>query len=220
MIFENLEVTKWKIPPYPPNKDDKRIVVFWKLPPVFDRFNNSTKNKRQMTRWSTPRLHWFKLNFDGSAQSNCQVGGGVIQEHLGNTVAAYAGNLRNNTVTQAEGMALLWGLKMANSIGIKHLEIEGDSQIIIDSVKGNALVGWRVEPIMRDIRCLLVKLEDFTIRNIFREGNRAADSMAADGRLQNGLRCWRDPSLLPVTTKEILEKEKAFTQEWTVLSTQ
>ncbi|XP_059070632.1 uncharacterized protein LOC131860264 [Cryptomeria japonica] len=135
-------------------------------------------------------------------------------------VAVYTRNLRNNTITQAEGMTLLWGLKMDNSIGIKHLEIEGDSQIIVDYVKGNSSTEWRVEPILRDIRCLLVKMEDFTICHIFREGNRAADSMVADGRLQNGLRCWRDPSLLPVTTKEILEKEMAFTQEGTVLYAQ
>ncbi|XP_059078044.1 uncharacterized protein LOC131876621 [Cryptomeria japonica] len=189
MIIENLEVTKWKIPSYPPDEADKKIVVCWKLPPGFDRFNNSTKKKRRMTRWSNPKLHWFKLNFDGSAQCNCQAGGGVIRDHLGNMVAAYAGNLRDNTVTQAKGMALLWGLKMANSIGIKHLEIEGDSQINIDSTKGNTSAGWRVKPILRDIRCFLVKMEDFTICHIFREGNRADDSMAAEGRLQNGLRC-------------------------------
>ncbi|XP_059065557.1 uncharacterized protein LOC131857295 [Cryptomeria japonica] len=173
-----------------------------------------------MTRWSTPRLHWFKLNFDGSAQRNCQVGGGIIRDHLGNMVVAYAGNLRDNTVTQAEGMALLWGLKMANSIGIKHLEIKGDSQIIIDSIKGNAFAGWRVEPILRDIGCFLVKMEDFTICHIFREGNSAVDSMAAEGRLQNGLRCWRDSNLLPITIKEILEKEKAFFKERTAPSAQ
>ncbi|XP_057867375.2 uncharacterized protein LOC131074704 [Cryptomeria japonica] len=135
-------------------------------------------------------------------------------------VATYAGNLRDNTVTQAKGMALLLGLKMANSIGIKHLEIEGDSQIIIDSIKENTLAGWRVEPILRDIRCFLVKMEDFTICHIFREGNKAIDSMAVEGRLQNGLRCWRDSNLLPITIKEILEKEKTFSKERTTPSAQ
>ncbi|XP_059064149.1 uncharacterized protein LOC131856393 [Cryptomeria japonica] len=188
--------------------------------PGFDCFNNNTKIKRWMTRWSTPRLHWFKLDFDGSAQYNYQASGGFIRDHLGNMVAAYAGNLRDNIVTQAEGMTLLWGLKIANSIGIKHLEIEGDSRIIIESTKGNTSAGWKVEPILRDIRCFLVKMEDFTICHIFREGNRAIDSMAAEGRLHKSLQCWRDPNLLPITIKEILGKEKAFTQERTVPSAQ
>ncbi|XP_059063997.1 uncharacterized protein LOC131856333 [Cryptomeria japonica] len=135
-------------------------------------------------------------------------------------IVAYAGNLSESSVTQAEGMALLWGLKMANDIGIKHLEIEGDSKVIIDSIKGKASAGWKVEPIMRDIRQLLVKMEDFTIDHIFREGNRAADSMAAEGRLQMSLRCWKNPNTLPITVKEILDKEKALCQERTNPSAQ
>ncbi|XP_059073300.1 uncharacterized protein LOC131874083 [Cryptomeria japonica] len=147
-------------------------------------------------------------NFDGSAQNVCQAGGGIICDHLGNTVAAYTGNLKNHTVTQAKGMALLWGLTFATSIGIKHLEIEGDSQIIMETVSSRSVVGWKVDSILRDSRMLLANLDGFTIRYIFREGNAAADSMAVVGRLQNDLRCWRNPKLLLVTTKVILEIEK------------
>ncbi|XP_057831440.1 uncharacterized protein LOC131042138 [Cryptomeria japonica] len=149
-----------------------------------------------------------------------KAGGGVIRDQLGDMIAAYAGNLSESSVTQAKGMALLWGLKMANDIGIKHLEIEGDSKVIIDSIKGKALARWKVEPILRDIRQLLVKMEDFTIDHIFREGNRATDSMVAKGRLQMGLRCWRNPNALPITVKEILDKEKALCQERTNPSAQ
>ncbi|XP_059077972.1 uncharacterized protein LOC131876559 [Cryptomeria japonica] len=156
---------------------------------------NEDDNRQLLAPISTDEVHMVVFVMgayktpgpDGFPPDVLPAGGGVIRDHLGNMVVAYVGNLRDNTVTQDEGMALLWGLKMANSIGIKHLEIEGDSQIIIDSTKGNALVGWRVEPILRDIRCFLVKMEDFTICHIFIEGNRAADSIAAEGRLQNGL---------------------------------
>ncbi|XP_057865969.2 uncharacterized protein LOC131073536 [Cryptomeria japonica] len=122
-------------------------------------------------------------------QNDCQAGGGVIYDHLGNTVATYAGNLNNHTITQPKGMALLGGVRFATSIGIKHLEIEGDLQIIVEAVSGRSAVGWKVDPILRDARMLLANLNGFTIRHIFREGNVFADSMAAVGRLQNGLRC-------------------------------
>ncbi|XP_057846127.2 uncharacterized protein LOC131055759 [Cryptomeria japonica] len=160
------------------------------------------------------------MNFDGSTNCTCQAGGGIIQDHLGNTVVAYAGNLKNNTITQAEGMALPWGLKLAISIGIKKLEIEGDSQIIVESVKGSSTAVWHVDSILRDVIGLLINPDDFIICHIFREGNEAADSMTVVGRLQNGLGCWGDPSLLPVTTMAILEKEKAYAQEGTVSSAQ
>ncbi|XP_059077960.1 uncharacterized protein LOC131876550 [Cryptomeria japonica] len=148
------------------------------------------------------------MNFDGSAQNVCQVGGGIICDHLGNIVAAYAGNLKNHIVTQAKGMALLWGLRFATSIGIKHLEIEGDSQITVEMVSGRSTARWKVDPILRDARMLMANLEGFTIRQIFREGNATADSMVVAGRLQKSLRCWRNANLLPVTTKVILEIEK------------
>ncbi|XP_059073486.1 uncharacterized protein LOC131874228 [Cryptomeria japonica] len=161
-----------------------------------------------MTKWLAPKPHWYKLNFDGSAQNARQAGGGIICDHLGNTVAAYVGNLKNHTIIQVEGMALLWGLKFANSIGIKQLEIEGDSQIILETVSGRSTAGWKVDSILRDVRILMANLDGFTIRHVFREKNAAGHSMTAVGRLQNDLRCWRNPNLLPVTTKVILETEK------------
>ncbi|XP_059076617.1 uncharacterized protein LOC131875912 [Cryptomeria japonica] len=184
---------------------EKKIAKIWKLPSEFEFFNNSAKIKSKKTKWLAPKPHWYKLNFDGSSQNVCQVGGGIIRDHLGNTVAAYASNLKNHTITQAEEMALLWGQRFATSISIKHLEIEGDSQIIMEMVSSRSVVGWKVDPILRDVRMLLANLDDFTIRHIFREGNAAMDSMAVVGRLQNNLRCWRSPNLLPVTTKVILE---------------
>ncbi|XP_059067563.1 uncharacterized protein LOC131858358 [Cryptomeria japonica] len=115
-----------------------------------------------MTKWLAPKHHWYKLNFDGSAQNTCQAGGGIIHDHMGNTVAAYAGNLKNHIVTQAEGMDLLWGLKFSNSIGIKQLQIGGDSQIIVETVSGRSTAGWKVDSILRDVRILMDNLDGFT----------------------------------------------------------
>ncbi|XP_057871388.2 uncharacterized protein LOC131077831 [Cryptomeria japonica] len=187
---------------------DKKIVERWKLPPEFEVFNNSTKINRKKTKWLAPNRHWYKLNFDGSAQNACQAGGGVICDHHGNIVAAYAGSLKNHTITQAEGMAILLGLRFSTTIDIKHLEIEDNSQIIVEAIRGRSIAGWKVDSVLRDARMLLTNLDDFTIRQIFTEGNVVADSIAAMGRLQNGLQCWRNPDLLPMITKEILETGK------------
>ncbi|XP_059066931.1 uncharacterized protein LOC131858058 [Cryptomeria japonica] len=118
------------------------------------------------------------------------------------------GSLENHTVTQAEGMTLLWGLKFATAIGIRQLEIEGDSKVIVEVFSGRSVAGWKVESILRDARMFLANLDCFTIHHIFKEGNVAANSLVVVGRLQDGLRCWRNIGLLPMTTKEILEKEK------------
>ncbi|XP_059067832.1 uncharacterized protein LOC131858564 [Cryptomeria japonica] len=142
---------------------EKKIAKLWKLPSEFEVFNNNAKSKRKKTKWLAPKPHCHKYNFDGSAQNICQGGAIIIRDHLGNIVAAYVGNPKNHTVTQAKGMALLWGLRFAKSIGIKHLEIEGDSQIIVEMVSGRSASGWQVDPILRDARMLMANLDGFTI---------------------------------------------------------
>lgn len=119
-------------PPNPPSLTDKRIIELWKLPPKFKLFNNTVKINRKKTKWLSPNPSWHKFNFDGLAQNTYQAGGGVIRDHQGNTIAPYAGSLKNHTVTQDKGMALLWGLRFATTLGIKQLEIEGDSKVIVE----------------------------------------------------------------------------------------
>ncbi|XP_057836004.2 uncharacterized protein LOC131046315 [Cryptomeria japonica] len=160
-----------------------------------------------MTKWEASSPSWHKLNFDGAVHNNWQAGGGVIRDHQGFLIVAYAGSLRNHTINQVEGMAVLWEMKFAIAICIKQLEIEGDSNIIVEAFSGRSVAGWKVEVILRDVRMLLANLDSFTICHIYREGNAVADSMAAFGMLQDGLRCWRNVHLLSVVTKEILERE-------------
>ncbi|XP_057869009.2 uncharacterized protein LOC131076016 [Cryptomeria japonica] len=183
MLMDNISVTRWKTPSNPPNSVDRRIVEHWKLPSEFKLFNNTSKINRKRTKWLSPSPSWHKLNFDGSAQNIWQAGGGVICDHQGTTIVAYAGSLKNPIVTQAEGMALLWGLKLATAIGIRQLEIEGDSKVIVEAISGRSIVGWKVESILRDARMFLANLDSFTIYRILREGNADADSMVVIGRL-------------------------------------
>ncbi|XP_059067677.1 uncharacterized protein LOC131858456 [Cryptomeria japonica] len=134
--------------------------------------------------------------------------GGVIRDHQGGLIVDFAGSLKNHIVNQVKGMALLWEMKFATTIGIRQLEIEGDSKIIVEAASGRTAVGWKVEAILRDARMLLANLDGFTIHHIYKEGNAATDSMVVVNMLQEGLRCWRSTIPLPVITKEILEKEK------------
>ncbi|XP_059066045.1 uncharacterized protein LOC131857456 [Cryptomeria japonica] len=159
-----------------------------------------------------PSSSWHKLNFVEAAHNNRKVGGGVIRDHQGGFIASFEGSLRNHTVNQVEGMTILWGMKFSTAMGIRQLEIEGDSKIIIEVVKGRTAAGWKVDAILSDTRILLANLDNFTIHHIYREGNAAADSMAIVDMLQEGLQCCRSTEPLPVITKEILEKEKTKSQ--------
>ncbi|KAH9294777.1 hypothetical protein KI387_038365, partial [Taxus chinensis] len=47
---------------------------------------------RSLIHWHPPNLNWYKLNFDGASKGNLGIaaGGGVIRDHKGSLVAAYA----------------------------------------------------------------------------------------------------------------------------------
>ena len=49
-------------------------------------------------------------------------------------------------------MALLWGLQVIKDMQIKEIIIEGDSKIIIDTVKGIIQPSWAIQTIIADIR--------------------------------------------------------------------
>ncbi|XP_057821065.2 uncharacterized protein LOC131033795 [Cryptomeria japonica] len=201
--MDNILVTRWKNPSNPPNSADWRNAEHWKLPSEFKLFNNTKKINSKRTKWEAPSPSWHKLNFDGATHNNRQVGGRVTRDHQGGLIVAFAGSLRNHIVNQAEGMALLWRMKFVIAIGIRQLEIKGDSKIIVEAVNGRTAASWKVEAILRDARMLLANLDNFTICHIYREGNAVAINM-----LQEGLRCWRSTDILPVIIKGISEKEK------------
>lgn len=102
---------------------------------------------------------------------------------------AFIGNMGYASNNQAKAMALLWGLKFSLSIGIKWLIIEGESMLIVDTIKGNRESSWGIGSILMDIRAMLMGLEEFRIHHIFREGNVVADSLAAIGIERVGVLC-------------------------------
>lgn len=82
-----------------------------------------------------PKSSWLKLNFDGASKYNGKAsGGGVIKNDRGELVATYVGGLGLQCNNFAEALTLLWGVKLAITLSIQNLHIEGDSKLIIDAV--------------------------------------------------------------------------------------
>lgn len=71
---------------------------------------------------------WLKLNFDGLAKLNSsQVGGaGVIRDHKGKLILAYAVNLGVQSSNFAEVAMNFHGIQIAMKVGLSNLVIEGD----------------------------------------------------------------------------------------------
>uniref|UniRef100_A0A7C9CFW3 RNase H type-1 domain-containing protein n=1 Tax=Opuntia streptacantha TaxID=393608 RepID=A0A7C9CFW3_OPUST len=78
------------------------------------------------------------------------------------------------------------GISAALQAGFRHLEVEGDNQIVLKAVQKTIPTPWQITPIIEDIWNLLSHCASYYLRHIYREGNLAADWMAKHGSL---LRC-------------------------------
>jgi len=80
-----------------------------------------------------------------------------------------------------ETIALRAGLKAALDAGMMHLQIEGDNRMVIQTVKVEIHIPWRIQMLVHDIRTMLSSFTSPTIQHVFREGNMASDWIAKLG---------------------------------------
>jgi hypothetical protein len=86
----------------------------------------------------------------------------------------------------AEYKALLCSLKIAIEIGIKRLDVRGDSQLVIDQVMKNASChDDKMEAYCKDVRALEEKFYGIELNHVPRRYNEEADELAkiASGRI-------------------------------------
>jgi ribonuclease HI len=86
----------------------------------------------------------------------------------------------------AEYEALLCGLKIAIEIGVKRLDVRGDSQLVIDQVKKNASChDDKMEAYCKAMWALEDKFYSIELNHVPRRYNKEADELAkiASGRI-------------------------------------
>ena len=129
--------------------------------------------------WSKPRHGWLKLFVDGSSRGNpgSGSGGGIIRNHNGEFIEAFCHFYGVVTSVEAEFRALRDGLDLCEDL-CTHLEIECDSQVVVEAVSKRRNVPWKVRDLWLDILDSLRRIT-WTISHVFREGNCVADCLAS-----------------------------------------
>jgi ribonuclease HI len=122
----------------------------------------------------------YLLQFDGLAAPNPgqATAGAVLFSPEGKVVFELAEYLGIQTNNYAEYMGLLIGLRLAKEKGIKDIRIEGDSNLVIQQVRGL----WRVKeprlkPLFETIMKLLIDFKVESVKHVYREYNKAADAL-------------------------------------------
>ena len=122
--------------------------------------------------------------FDGGARSNPGPAGyGVyIVDDLGNVLAELSGSLGNTTNNIAEYNGLIAALQWAIDHDVQHLAIKGDSQLIIEQMRGNYKVkNEGLKPLHMQARMLVMQIGDVSFEHVRREHNKEADRLSNVG---------------------------------------
>jgi ribonuclease HI len=146
-----------------------------------------------VTEWTDTQLpppqiqaECWTLYFDGSVMKTGAGAGLLFVSPLGEHMR-YAVRLHfpasNN---MAEYEALLYGLKIAIELGVKRLDVRGDSQLMVDQVMKNAgCHDDKMEAYCKAVRALEDKFYGIELNHVPRRYNEEADELAkiASGRI-------------------------------------
>jgi len=91
------------------------------------------------------------------------------------------------TNNEAEYNALILGLQQALELGITELEVEGDSNLVVNQVQGL----WKVKvsrlvPLQSKANKLLWKFKKWSVKHIYREENTDADRLSKEALTVRG----------------------------------
>ncbi|MEK7623245.1 MAG: ribonuclease HI family protein [Patescibacteria group bacterium] len=119
------------------------------------------------------------LHTDGGSRNNPGPSalGVVIKDEKGIILTAYGEYLGKQTNNYAEYMAVISGLRKAQSLGATEIECIADSKLVIEQLSGN----WKVkEPTLQKLFVLawneLQKFKKVRLRHTLRHNNKEADA--------------------------------------------
>lgn len=125
-----------------------------------------------------------KLYFDGASRCNPGLAGygGVIYNDTEEVLTYYDKFNNPKTNNYAEYYAVYVGLSKAIELGIKELEVYGDSNLVVQQLNKK----WKVKSDnLREIfnKCcnLIEKFDSITFQHVLRKYNKRADELANKG---------------------------------------
>eukprot|EP00253_Pinus_taeda_P028254 PITA_28254 len=121
-------------------------------------YHQKTKQNQSISNQShavyrKPPEGFIKLNFDGAAKGNPGPAGfgGIFRNVQGETEWIYAEHGGTMTNNEAEFTAMYQGLKIARRNGYRKIEIEGDSTLVVDTIR-KLIQGKKWEKVVKSWR--------------------------------------------------------------------
>lgn len=137
--------------------------------------NNIVDNKISLNN------NYYLLRFDGASKGNPgKAGSGaVLYDSIGNEVFTISRNLGIQTNNYAEYFGLLIGLQEASRREIKYIHVEGDSQLVINQLKGKYKIkNEKLKILYLALQPIISGFTDIKFKHIYRNKNSRADELA------------------------------------------
>ncbi|CAN1804498.1 Putative ribonuclease H protein At1g65750 [Linum perenne] len=133
--------------------------------------------------WTPAQEPTFTLNTDGSVKVSAQraAAGGCLRNSEGRVIDVFAANLGNCSITRAELTGVVIGLERAWNIGIRQVEVQTDSAVVVKLVSKDALGEHQHATLVSRLRNLIQRSWQVSVKFIYREANHLADSLANKG---------------------------------------
>lgn len=122
----------------------------------------------------------YVMHFDGSSKPNPgdMISAYIIEDENNHVLFAETIKSGNGTSNRAEYIGLYSGIKKAKELGFVNLDILGDSELIINQVKGNCRCTKPPLRYYRDrIRNLLKEFDSWSLTHVLRNENKKADKL-------------------------------------------
>jgi len=118
---------------------------------------------------------------DGAARGNPGPAaiGATIKDEQGRLHARISQRIGITTNNQAEYRAVITALEEAIKLGVTHVKLNSDSELVVRQISGKYRVkNANLKPLYQKVKQLQSSFEGFTITHIPRQQNREADSLA------------------------------------------
>ena len=141
----------------------------------------------QLVSWLAPLYPYFKLNIDGSALNNSSLARarGVLRNHQACWITRFSAWVGLATNNMAELAAVRQGLTIAWNIGVKFLQLELDSKVVLIWLTNkNMNYPTNMLPLICDCRNLLEQDWEVHMHHMYCEANGCVDALAKWGTCQ------------------------------------
>ena len=144
-------------------------------------------------KWTPPCEGWYKVNVDGAEfmELGCCGVGVVIRNAQGQIMGAMSKKLELPLgAVEVEAKVFEEGLMLARDLGLNHVILEGDAQVVTNALLGYCLPPTSIRTIIARAKLWRQMVQVWKTNHVRRTGNVAAHLMARNAKLVSDYVVW------------------------------